>query len=43
MSNLSTSSASEDERTFDAELEYTFNFFPFLKPDSLMLTTLLQD
>jgi SAM-dependent methyltransferase len=42
MSNLSTSSASEDERNFDAELEYTFNFFPFLKPDSLMLTTLLQ-
>ena len=42
MSNLSTSSALEDERNFDAEFEYTYNFFPFLKADSLRLATLLQ-
>ncbi len=31
-----------DDRNFDAEMEYTFGFFPFLKADILMLTCLLQ-
>lgn len=42
MSNLSAPSSVADDRNFDAELEYTFGFFPFLKPQSLMLACLLQ-
>ncbi|MGE0237562.1 MAG: methyltransferase domain-containing protein [Parvibaculaceae bacterium] len=42
MSNPSTPSSSADGRNFDAEIEYTFGFFPFLKPDNLMITGLLQ-
>lgn len=42
MSNLSMPSGSIEDRNFDSELEYTFGYFSFLKPDSLLLTCLLQ-
>lgn len=35
-------SGSTEDRNFDSELEYTFGYFPFLKPDNLLLTCLLQ-
>lgn len=35
-------SGSTEERNFDSELEYTFGYFSFLKPDNLLLTCLLQ-
>lgn len=42
MSDLSASSSPVDEKNFDAEMEYTFGFFPFLKPRNLMLVCLMQ-
>ncbi|WP_119391686.1 class I SAM-dependent methyltransferase [Taklimakanibacter lacteus] len=41
MSDPPPASSAADERNFDAELEYTYGFFPFLKADSLMLNALL--
>lgn len=35
-------SGSTEDRNFDSELEYTFGYFSFLKPDNLLLTCLLQ-
>jgi SAM-dependent methyltransferase len=35
-------SGATEDRNFDSELEYTFGYFPFLKPDNLLLTCLLQ-
>lgn len=42
MSNLSMASKSMEDRNFDSKLEYTFGYFPVLKPDNLLLTCLLQ-
>jgi tRNA G46 methylase TrmB len=42
MSNLSATFGPADEKNFDVEFEYTFGFFPFLRPQSLMLTCALQ-